>query len=169
MKTLGTLLAGALTLLILVAVGAFMFMPADTGAEAADIVVAGTPTLVPPAAPAPPSIEAELARREETYQAQMAQLDQTLQERHTAYQSQIQQIGGQLATAQHQLDQLQVQAEAFAQQAAQLEATRAERLGLYQTQLEQARRQYETRFAEIQQAIGQVQGQLAEANAQLGR
>ena len=169
MKLLGSLLAGALTLLIIVVVGAFVFMPVNTEAEPAEVVVPDAPTLAAPAVPVASQIEADLARREESYQTQMTQLDQTLQDRHATYQNQIQQIGEQLAVAQNQLDQLQTQAEALSQQAAQLESTRAERLAQYQSQLEQARQQYEARFAEIQQAIGQAQTQLAEANARLGR
>lgn len=169
MKLLGPLLAGALTLLIIIVIGAFVFLPVDTDAESSEVVAVDTPTLALPAVPAAPPIEAELTWREETYQTQMSQLDQTLQDRHATYQSQIQQIGEQLAVAQNQLNQLQAQAETLTQQAAQLEATRAERISLYQTQLEQTSQQYQARYAEIQQAISQAQARLAEANAQLGR
>ena len=174
MKHLGVLLASGLTLLIILMIGIFSFLPpqsAGSQVTAAETVVT-VPTSQPvilPAALDMSQVEANLAQREAIYQGQITQLDQALQTRQTSYQLQIQTLSSQVETLQNQLNDLQTQEQNLLAQLAELETGRAERLAIYQTQLEQARNQYNQRYAEMQAQLNEAQTRLAEVNAQLGQ
>lgn len=173
MKYLGPLLAGGLTLLIVIGVGIFSFLPAEHSTPA----TVEQPTVVeaPMEQPAvPPShdraqLEAIMAERESVYQAQITQLDQALQERQVTYQDQIQDLTTQITALQSQLNELNSQEQNLLAQVAQLETTRSERLAIYQSQLQQAQDQYKARYAQLQAQFNEAQLQLAQANAELGR
>jgi chromosome segregation ATPase len=159
-KYFAVLLAGGLTLLVVLAVGIFSFLPQEEPPQ---------PAVVVPVAPATSQLEASLAEREATYQAQIAKLNQTLQERRATYQTHMQDTNAQIATAQQQLNALKAQEQNLLGQAAQLETTRAERLAAYQTQLEQAQGQYSVRYTELQAQLNEARTNLANAQAQLGQ
>ncbi len=174
MKYVGVSLAVGLTLLIVIAVGIFSFLP--------QIQQPPAETVPPPEPVAPLTLdvsqsstqgvtqpEEDMARREAVYQGQIGQLEQTLQAHQTTYQEQVDLLTGQVATAQAHLDELTAQEEALTGQIAELEGTRTERLALYDSQLTQARRQYEARYAELQAQLEEVLTNLEQANAQLGR
>jgi chromosome segregation ATPase len=178
MKYLGPLLAGGLTLIIVVVIGIFSFLPRETpaqpmdGQSSASEVMADAPVseeMVRPALSDSSQLEQEFARRETTYQAQLTRLDQALKERQTAYQDQIQQVGAQVVAVEQTRDELKAQEQILLAQVAELETTRAERLSVYQAQVQQARDQYGPRLAELQTRLGQTQVDLAEARAQLGQ
>lgn len=169
MKYVGTLLAAVLTLTVVATVAVFSFLPSQPESEAAKAGGAPLVTVSAPVTVEPPHTEAELTQREATYQKQVAQLEQTLQARQAAYQTQMRQVGEQVAATQNQLNQLQTQAEALSRQVAELETLRVDRLAAYQSELANAQELYDGRFAEIQQAIAEVQSRLAEANTNLGR
>ncbi|MCB0212811.1 MAG: hypothetical protein KDJ52_25940 [Anaerolineae bacterium] len=169
MKYLGTVLAIGLTLLIVIAVGMFSFLPAEAEPASVEDVTESLATPSLPTAVEPASLEADLTTRETLYQAQITQLDQTLQERQAVYQGQIQEMSNQLVTAQSQLSQLQDQADTLSQQTNELKTLHDNRIATYQDELGKAQALYATRFTEIQQAIADAQARLAEANARLGR
>lgn len=176
MKIIGSLLAAALTMAVILVIVVYSFIPAAKPAEnvmadqaAADVLTMQVlPTMPPPTADTA-QLEAALVQREAVYQEQISQLQQALQERQATYQSQIDSMSGQLATTQSNLTQLQSQEQALAVQITDLETTRNERLAAYQSQLQQAQAQYQSRFAELQARINELQQQLAEANAVLGQ
>lgn len=178
MKYLGAVLAAGLTFLAIVAIGIFSFLPAanvsqPSAAEAVavepavDIPVTGQ--AVSPAAVDVAEIETNLAQRKAIYRSQISQLDQLLHGRRQTYQAQIELLGGQVGTAQDQLDTLLNQERALQGQVSELEALRTERLAAYQAQVEQAHSQYSPRLADLQDQLAQVQIRLVEANTQLGR
>lgn len=169
MKYLSTMLAVGLTLLVVITVEIFSFLPAQAEPETAEVVIEPLATLPTSALIESSQIEADFGQRETAYQEQIMQLDQTLQDRQSDYQTQIQQMGGQIVVAQNQLNQLQAQAETLSQQTAELETLRVNQIANYQTELAQAQELYNARFIEIQQAIAQAQTRLAEANTKLGR
>jgi hypothetical protein len=160
MKYLGVWLAGGVTLMIILAIGIFSFLPQETPPQPA-VVVSAPPTAV--------QLQANLAEREATYQSQINQLNQTLQERQSTYQQQLQEMSLQLTAAQNQLQELKAQEQNLLVQAAQLETTRAERLAAYQAQLEQSQAQANTRHAQWQTQLTEAQTKLAEAQTQLGQ
>ena len=160
MKHLVVLPAGGLTLLIVLIIGIFSFLPQEEPPQ---------PAVVVPAAPTTAQLEATLTERETTYQAQVAKLNQTLQERRATYQTQMQDMNIQIATAQKQFNELKAQEQNLLGQAAQLETNRAERLAAYQAQLEQAQGQYNARYAQLQAQLNEARTNLANAQAQLGQ
>jgi len=175
MKYVGAFIATGLTLVVVVAVGVFSFLPPDAPAQPQQEQVAAPPAAVEaqpvnlPAVPDTARLEATVAQREAMYQEQIAKLNQTLQERQATYQSQIQQLDAQVLALQSQLAELKAQEQSLLAQVAQLETTRAERLAVYQTQLQQAQEQYNGRYTQLQQQLTELQNRLAEATAQLGR
>lgn len=171
MKHLGPLLAGGLTLIIVLVVGLFSFLPADNTAQAVEAPAGDTAAtqIVVPAPPEAGQLEAVLAEREAMYQAQLQELDQTLQERQAAYQAQLQTLAGQATAAQNQLAELQAQEQEMSAQLANLQNTRNERLATYQAQLQQAQNQYTQRYTQLQTQLAEARNRLAEANAQLGK
>jgi len=175
MKYMGPLLAGLLTLTIVLVVGIYSFLPAQPALDTPPATV-DTPVQAPGArqtiAPQPvdmAQIESTMAQRQAIYQEQIGQLDQALQQRQTVYQTQIQELTGQMTTINQQLEEMAQQTQTLQAQIDQLETTRTERLAVYQTQLQQAQSQYTSRQTELQTQLQTVQSQLAEANAQLGR
>lgn len=164
MKNLGPLLAGGLTLLIVLAVGVFSFLPAQP-APAAE---SATGPIVVPAADTG-QLEAAMAERENVYQGQLQQLEQTYQDRQAMYQSQIQTLNSQITAAQNQLDDLTAQEATLSLQVAQFEQSRTERLNTYQAQLNELNPQYADRLSQLQAQINEAQAKLAEVNAQLGQ
>lgn len=172
MKPLGVILAGGLTLIIVLVIGIFSFLPSPT-TEAAPAQPAATtvPVTIPQPKPVvdPGQLEAVVSQREAVYQQQITQLQQTLQQRQSTYQNQIQTLRTQVAEAQAQLNGLKAQEQTLQTQVTELENTRNQRLGQYQGQLQQAQTQYNARFTEMQTMIDNLQTQLAQTNAQLGR
>jgi hypothetical protein len=172
MKPLGAILAGGLTLIIVLVIGVFSFLPSQTTEAAPGQPTASeAPVIIPPPQPAidPGQLEAAVSRREAVYQQQITQLQQTLQQRQTTYQNQIQTLSAQVAEAQAQLDGLKAQEPALQTQATELENIRNQRLGQYQSQLQQAQAQYAPRFVEMQTMIDNLQIQLAQTYSQLGQ
>ncbi|MCB0191285.1 MAG: hypothetical protein KDJ65_05020 [Anaerolineae bacterium] len=169
MKYLGTILAVGLTMFVIVTVGVFSFLPTEAEPAAAESIPEPLPVPSLPASFEPNRLKTELTGRETLYQTQIADLDQTLQERQSIYHHQIQDMSSQLATAQNQLSQLQAQAETLSQQTHELQTLHDSRVATYQDELTKAQTVYATRFTEIQQAIADAQARLAEANARLGR
>jgi chromosome segregation ATPase len=171
MKNLSAILAGGLTLLVVMVVGIFSFLPAPPTDQASS----GQSTVLPvgPAAEQagtdPAQLEATLAEREATYRTQIDTLNQTLQERQSTYQAQIQELTSQIDTVQNQLNELKGQEQSVLAQVVQLESARAERLAAYQGQLEQTQTQYNERFVQLQTQLNDARTKLVEANAQLGR
>jgi len=175
MKNISTILAGGLTLLVVMVVAIFSFLPAPPTDQAPTSQNAALP--VPP--PAEPvltqaqtdsiQIETTLAEREATYRTQIDILNQSLEERQATYQAQIQELTGQIVTAQNQLNELKGQEQNVLAQVVQLESARAERLAAYQGQLEQTQIQYNERFGQLQAQLNEARTKLGEANAQLGR
>jgi chromosome segregation ATPase len=167
MKYLGAILAGGLTLIIVVVVGIFSFLPAapaaSTGVTPPQAANVALPTLM---AVAPNVASAE---REAAYQGQIQQLTQAYQQRQAAYQSQIEEVANQVNAAQDQLSQLKAQEQTLPPQLTQLEGTRAERLKVYQAQLDQSKNQYSAQLSQLQAQFNEAQNKLAQANAQLGR
>lgn len=165
MKYLGPLLAGGLTLVIVLIIGVFSFWPAEQAVTAdppptQQIVVSIVETT---------ELEAAMAEREAVYQAQIEELSRALQERQATYQTQIQELTTQIAAAQNQLNELKIQEQNLPSQITQLEVTRAERLAVYQSQLQQVQEQYNNRLTQLQVQLNEAQARLAEANAQLGQ
>ena len=169
MKYLGPLLAGGLTIAVVLVVGIFSFLPAGsltqveqpTNSEPArQIVVAPVDTS---------QLEAAVAEREAVYLAQIDELNRVLQERQNIYQTQIQELSNQITTTPEQLGQLQAQERILPARITQLETTRSERQATYQEQLAQLQNQYNERIAQLQAQLSEAQIRLAEANAQLGR
>jgi len=170
MKPLSAILAGGLTLIIVLVIGIFSFLPSQTTEAApAQPVAVTAPVINPQPQPAvdPGQLEAAVGQREAVYQQQITQLQQTLQQRQTTYQNQIQTLSTQVAEAQAQLDGLKAQEQALHTQVTELENTRNQRLGQYQGQLQQAQEQYTPRFTEMQTMIDDLQIQLAQTNSQL--
>jgi hypothetical protein len=165
MKNPGPLLAGGLTLLIVLTVGIFSFLPLES---AAPETAASTGPIVVPAVDTS-QLEATMAQREAVYQNQLQQLNQTLEERQNTYQNQIQTLNSEITTTKNQLVELQTQQQDLSAQISQLENTRAERLATYQTQLEQLNQQYKSQLAQLQAQLNEAQTKLAEVNAQLGQ
>jgi chromosome segregation ATPase len=166
MKYITVFFATILTILVLFTVLVFSFFPGSTVTEEAttDVDVTAIPTQ------AYSSDVADLQQqREEIYQLQIGQLDQTIQEHSTTYQQQLQLLNSQTATAQGQLASLQAQEQALLEQIGQLETTRTSRLETYQGQLIELRTQHNTHYAEMQRQLQEAQAKLAEVNAQLGR
>jgi hypothetical protein len=168
MKYLGPILAGGLTLIIVVVVGIFSFLPT---APSAPVSVAQPQAAAPIAPPTlmPVAANAASVEREAAYQSQIQQLTLAYQQRQAAYQGQIQEMANQVNAAQGQLNQLKTQEQALPPQLTQLEAARAERLKVYQAQLAQAQKQYSDQLAQLQAQLNEAQSKLAQANAQLGR
>jgi septal ring factor EnvC (AmiA/AmiB activator) len=167
MKYLGPILAGGLTLIIVVVVGIFSFLPAVQSAPVS-VVQPQAATIAPPTL-IPVAVNGASAEREVAYQSQIQQLTLAYQQRQAAYQGQIQEIANQINAAQGQLSQLKAQEQALPPQLTQLEAVRAERLKVYQAQLEQVKNQYSDQLAQLQAQLNEAQSKLAQANAQLGR
>jgi len=167
MKHLGPILAGGLSLIIVLIVGVFSFLPV-TPAEPATAnnaaSVAGEQIVIP--AVSNPDLEAALAEREAVYMAQIEALDQTFQERQAVYQAQIEQLTTQITAAQNQLTELQVQQQELPGQISQLEATRTERQTVYQTQLQELQNQYADRLAQLQAQVNESRAKLAEVTGQ---
>jgi hypothetical protein len=167
MKYLGPILAGGLTLIIVVVVAIFSFLPA---AQPAPVSVAQPQAAnVAPPTLSPAVTNAASVERAAAYQNQIQQLNQAYQQRQAAYQGQIQEMANQINTAQGQLSQLKAQEQDLTPQVSQIEAARAERLKTYQAQLEQAKNQYSAQLAQLQAQLNEAQNKLAQANAQLGR
>lgn len=158
MKYLGPLLAGGLTLAIVVVVGIFSFIPAAaTPAQPAQPVEPSKPAGQIVIAPVDTAeFEAKMAEREAVYQSQLETLNQALQERQTAYQSQIQELTGQVTATQNQLAELKAQEETLPAQITQLEQTRTERQATYQAQLQQFQGQYNDRLTQWQSQLSEV-------------
>ena len=172
MKPLSAILAGSLTLIIIMVIGIFSFLPSQPSAAAPAQPLATTaPLAIPQPQPAidPGQLEVAVSQREAMYQQQITQLQQTLQQRQSTYQDQIQTLSTQVAQAQTQFNDLKAQEQTLQSQLTELENTRNLRLGQYQDQLQQAQAQYNTHFTEMQTMINDLQVQLAQANAQLGR
>ena len=147
MKYVGPLLAGGLTLTIVLLVGVFSFLPAklpaQPAAEQAAAVDMNSPAQIVISPGDTSQFEAMISEREATYQTQMAELNLALQERQTTYQTQIQDLSVQITTAQNQLAELKAQEQNLPAQLTELKNTRAERQSLYQTQLQQLQNQYQ--------------------------
>ncbi len=167
MKYLGPILAGGLTLMIVVVVGIFSFLPTipSTPVSVAQPQAAN----VAPPTSMPVVSNAASAEREAAYQSQIQQLTLAYQQRQAAYQGQIQEMANQVNAAQGQLSQLKAQEQTLPPQLTQLEAARAERLKAYQAQLAQAQKQYSDQLAQLQAQLNEAQSKLAQSNAQLGR
>ena len=165
MKNLGPLLAGGLTLLVVMLVGIFSFLPA--GAATQPAAASAGPIVIP--AVDTTNIQASIAERDAAYQAQINQLNQTLQERQATYQTQADTLKAQTTAAQAQLTDLKNQEQNLPAQISQFDQARADRLAVYQAQLDQLNQQYQERLAQLQTQLNDVQAKLAEANAQLGR
>jgi septal ring factor EnvC (AmiA/AmiB activator) len=168
MKNLGPLLAGGLTLVLVLLVGLFSFLPAQSIGQAETASAAQTGPIVVPAVDAT-QVEANLTEREAVYQTQIQELDQAWQQRQTTYQSQIQTLNSQITATQNQLTELKAQEQNLSTQIIQLENARAERLATYQTELEKLNNQYSGRLAQLQVQLNEAQVKLAEVNAQLGQ
>jgi hypothetical protein len=168
MKHLGPLLAGGLTMAVVLVVGIFSFLPAGSPSPltSADSVPDGQIVVAPVDTS---QLEAAMAEREAVYVAQIDELNRALQERQAVYQTQLQDFSSQITTTQDQLGQLQAQERILPAHITQLENTRAERQATYQAQLAQLQNQYNERIAQLQAQLSEAQLRLAEANAQLGR
>jgi multidrug efflux pump subunit AcrA (membrane-fusion protein) len=166
MKNLAPLIAGGLTLLVVLAIGVFSFLPAQP-TETPTTEPAAGPIVIPAVDTTP--IVNTITEREAVYQNQIQELDQALQARQSTYASQTQTLNSQILAAQNQLAQLKTQDENLAGQISQLEATRNERLGTYQSQLTQLNTQYNERLPQLQNQLAEAQAKLAEVNAQLGQ
>ncbi len=175
MKNLGPLLAGGLTLLIVLGVGIFSFLPAERPTQAtteqpvAAVPIPPTEQIAVPAEPDTTQFDAAMAEREAIYQAQIEELNQASQERQATYQAQIEASTVQIASAQNQLNDLKAQEQNLLAQVSQLETARAERLAVYQNQLQQVQKQYSDRYVQLQAQLNEARAKLSEANVQLGR
>jgi len=167
MKHLGPILAGGLSLIIVLIVGVFSFLPmapAEPATANNAAPAAGEQIVIP--AVSNPDLEAALAEREAVYMAQIEALDQTFQERQAVYQAQIEQLTTQITAAQNQLTELQVQQQELPGQISQLEATRTERQTVYQAQLQELQNQYADRLAQLQAQVNESRAKLAEVTGQ---
>jgi len=173
MKRLGPLLAGGLTLAIVMVIGIFSFLPPEVSSQPGQAEVAAADNLASNQIVISPvdtsQLEATMAEREATYQAQFEELGRALQERQAIYQGQIQELTAQITAAQNQLNDLKAQEQSLPGQITQLEDTRAERQAAYQAQLQEFQNQYNDRIVQLQAQLNEAQTRLAEANAQLGR
>lgn len=173
MKRLGPLLAGGLTLAIVMVIGIFSFLPPEVlpQPEQAEVAAADNSSsdqIVIPAVDTS-QLEATMAGRKATYQAQIEELSRAMQEHQAIYQGQIQELTAQITAAQNQLNDLKAQEPSLSGQITQLENTRAERQAAYQAQLQDFQNQYNDRIVQLQAQLNEAQTRLAEANAQLGR
>jgi len=166
MKNLAPLVAGGLTLIVVLAIGIFSFLPVQPTATPAS-APSGGPIVIPAVDTTP--IVNTIAEREAVYQNQIQELDQALQARQSTYASQTQTLNSQILAAQNQLAQLNTQEETLTAQITQLETTRNERLATYQSQLTQLNTQYNERLPQLQNQLAEAQAKLAEVNAQLGQ
>lgn len=173
MKHLGPLLAGGLTLAVVMVIAVFSFLPPQVLPQSEQAEVAATDNLASTQIVISPvdtsQLEATMAEREATYQAQIEELGRALQERQAIYQGQIQELTAQIAAAQNQLNDLRAQEQNLPGQITQLEDTRAERQAAYQAQLQEFQNQFNDRIVQLQAQLNEAQARLAEANAQLGR
>ena len=172
MRYFGPILAVGLTTIVILIVAVFSFLPIRSASVP---VTATPPPVIQEVLPTNPTqfnaaqIEAEMLRREATYQAQITQLEQAFKERQTTYQQQIQTLTEQVNATQPQVNELKRQEETLGAQVIELQANRNERLAQYQQQLQQAQAQYSTRLSELHTMIDDLRVKLAQANAQLGR
>jgi hypothetical protein len=171
MKHLGPLLAGGLTVAVVLVIGIFSFLPAEPSSQVDQTTIVGSgPAGQIVVAPVDTSqLETAIAEREAGYLAQIDELNRALQERQALYQSQIQALNDQITTSQDQVAQLQAQERILLARITQLENSRAERQATYQAQLTQLQNQYNERVTQLQAQLSEAQLRLAEANAQLGR
>jgi septal ring factor EnvC (AmiA/AmiB activator) len=167
MKHLGPILAGGLSLIIVLIVGIFSFLPTTaTQPAAANSAPPAVSEQIVISAVSNPEIETAMAEREAVYLSQIETLNQTFQERQTVYQAQIEQLSAQITVTQSQLTELQAQQQDLPAQISQLETARAERQGVYQTQIQELQNQYADRLGQLQTQVNQAQAQLAEVVGQ---
>ena len=171
MKHLGPILAGGLTIAVVLVVGIFSFLPAESSPQVdqATNVGPGPTGQIVVASVDTSQLEIAIAEREGVYLGQIDELNRTLQERQALYQTQMQTLNDQITATQDQVAQVQAQERILPARITQLENSRAERQATYQAQLAQLQNQYNERIAQLQAQLNEAQLRLAEANAQLGR
>lgn len=169
MKHLGPILAGGLTIAVVLVVGIFSFLPPKSSPQVDQATNVGATGQIVVAPVDTTQLETAIAEREAVYLAQIDELNRALQERQALYQTQMQTLNDQIVTTQDQVAQLQAQERILPARITQLENSRAERQATYQAQLTQLQNQYNERIAQLQAQLSEAQLRLAEANAQLGR
>lgn len=159
MKYLGFLLFAGTVLILAILVVVVSILP-ESSPKQSVIVVPVDPTIT--------HLEANLARREADYQAQLSVLEQTLQQHRADFEDQMGKMNEQIATAQKQLEALNIQEAALQVHVKQLETARAENLAGYQTHLEQLRNQIAARQANPQTEPDGTNAQSIEPGSQQG-
>lgn len=151
MKNIGLILVTGVTVPILLLVGVYILWPREVPSQPA-VVISIDDDIAP--------IATELAQQEATVQAELDALNNTIQQKQTGFEVQIQSWQTDMNQAQAQLTSLQITAQTLQSEITRLEISRTLRLNSYQTELEQARRQTQ---------IDQLQTQLQEQQAELDR
>jgi DNA repair exonuclease SbcCD ATPase subunit len=150
-KNIGLILVTGVTVPILLLVGVYILWPREVPSQPA-VVISIDDDIAP--------IATELAQQEATVQAELDALNNTIQQKQTGFEVQIQSWQTDMNQAQAQLTSLQITAQTLQSEITRLEISRTLRLNSYQTELEQARRQTQ---------IDQLQTQLQEQQAELDR
>ncbi len=165
MKSVGVMMAVAVTSVIVLAIGIFSFLP-RAGFEAPP-----NPATVIPLAVAPdvPAVQAAFAAREALIQTQIQQLDQELAARESDYQARAAEMRALITTGEGQLAGLQQQETDLQQQVDQLLATQSERATVYDSQRQQAYYQYQVNIQQLKVQLDEATAKLAAAQAQLGQ
>ena len=160
MKHLGLLLAGVLALFVFLVIAVFAYMTEELPPRGV-IVVPVDPTIT--------RMENDLRSREAAYQARLAELDQSRQQKQTEYQTQLKSLSDEIAAAQQQLTELNSRENELSIQLQQLEVKRAKQLATYQANLQQSRAEYVARQARLQAQLEAAQAELDQVEAELGR
>lgn len=156
MKNIGFILVTGVTVPILLLVGLYILRPGDVPSQPA-VIIAIDDDIAP--------LVAELAQQEATAQAELDVLNNTIQQKQTGFEAQIQAWQTDMNRAQARLTGLQGTADTLQGEINRLEISRTLRLSSYQTELEQARRQ--TQIEQLQTQLQEQQAELDRLNKQL--
>lgn len=158
MKNLGLILVGGITVPILLLVGVYILWPQN---------VAPQPKFVISIDDELHKYEDDLATREAKFRNQLEELQQTLAQEQTTFESDTEVWQIKMEQAQNQLDALETQAQTLQQDVTRLAITRTTQSGQYQSQLSESQQQYEARINQLQEELKAAQAQLAELKAQV--
>ena len=160
MKHLGILLTGVLTLFVILVVAVFTFMTEELPPQGV-IVVPVDPTIT--------RMEEALVEQEAAYQAQLNEIEQSMQQRQTELRNQLESLNNEIFSAGQQLTELSDREKELSSQLQQLEVRRAKQLATYQTTLQQSRDEYLARQAQLQGQLEAAQAELDQVEAELER
>jgi uncharacterized coiled-coil DUF342 family protein len=160
MKNAALMISGGIVFLLALVGAALLIYPTEPAPQPA-IVVPVNPTIT--------ALEQQLVKQEATYQAQADALDRALAAQEADFAGQIAELTGQVQQARQQLNTLKAQEQTLLAQVAQLEAARAQKLAAYQAQIDQIRQDLRQDQVERDAQLKQLQTELTDVNARLGR